>query len=344
MPENKAPIGIAIDAMGGDAGPQVVVEGVVRAMRASKQNLDIYLVGDTHRIEMELGRHGDLPKRPHIEHTTQEIQMDDKAASSLRRKKDSSIARGLQLQKDGKVQAFVSAGNTGAVVASSLLALGRLPGVRRPGIATYVPGRSGGYVLLDVGATKDCKPIDLVTFGQMGSVYAERILKRPNPRIGLLNIGTEEGKGNELTRDAYDLFQSADVNFVGNVESNVLFQGGADVAVCDGFVGNVLLKFGESLVEWLGGMLREEITSRPMAKVGALFLKPVVRILKKKLSYEEYGGAPLLGVDGITIICHGRSSPRAIENAVHTAARFIRHDINNEIKSKLKHASEVTVE
>ncbi|NNE08593.1 MAG: phosphate acyltransferase, partial [Gemmatimonadetes bacterium] len=234
MADKNAPIGIAIDAMGGDAGPQVVVEGVVRAMRASEQNLDIYLVGDTHRIELELGRHGDLPKRPQIEHTTQEIQMEDKAASSLRRKKDSSIARGLQLQKDGKAQAFVSAGNTGAVVASSLLALGRLPGVRRPGIATYVPGNNGGYVLLDVGATKDCKPIDLVTFGQMGSVYAERILKRPNPRIGLLNIGEEEGKGNELTREAYELFQTAEVNFVGNVESNALFQRAADVAVCDG--------------------------------------------------------------------------------------------------------------
>ncbi len=344
MTDRGAPIRIAVDAMGGDQGPAVVVQGVAEFLRESKSDVKVVLVGDEAKVKRELAHYTDLPRVPEILHTTQEIDMSEKAASSLRKKRDSSIARGLQLQKDGQAAAFVSAGNTGAVVAASLLALGRLPGVRRPGIATHVPSMRGGYVLLDVGATKDCRPSDLVQFGQMGAVYAEHILGRENPRVGLLNIGEEENKGNELTREAYQLLLQADLNFVGNVESMGFFRGVADVAVCDGFVGNVVLKFVESVFEWMSELVREEVSNRPMAKAGAVLLRPVLKALKAQISYEQYGGAPLLGIDGITIICHGRSSPLAIANAIRMASRFVKHAINREIKTKLEAYQGVTVE
>ncbi len=344
MSEQGSPLGIAVDAMGGDSGPEVMVRGAVEFLRDSEYTDPLILVGDSDRIGRELEKYTGLTRPPEIVHSTEEIDMKDAAASSLRRKRDSSIARGLQLQKEGKASAFVSAGNTGAVVASSLLALGRIPGVRRPAIATMVPGAEGGYLLLDVGATKDCRPTDLVQFAHMGSIYAEHILNRPRPRVGLLNIGEEESKGNELAREANALMREADFNFVGNVESMGFFQGSADVAVCDGFVGNVVLKFAESVFEWMVELLREEIAHRPVAKAGALLLKPVIGTLKQQLSYEQYGGAPLLGIDGITIICHGRSSATAISNALRSASRFVRHDINQEIKKALEEYQEVSVE
>ncbi len=344
MTEPCPSLGIAVDAMGGDSGPDVVVRGVVQYLRGAADAERVILVGDSKRINEELARHSGLAHPPEVHHAAEEVDMEDAAASSLRRKRDSSIARGLQLQKEGKASAFVSAGNTGAVVASSLLALGRLPGVRRPAIATIVPGPEGGYLLLDVGATKDSRPTDLVQFAQMGSIYVERVLDRPNPRVGLLNIGEEESKGNELTREANVLLKSTGLNFVGNVESMGLSQGAADVAVCDGFVGNVVLKFAESVFEWMADLAREEIAHRPVARVGALLLKPVIGTLKEQLSYEQYGGAPLLGIDGTTIICHGRSSALAISNAIRTASRFVRNNINQEIKKTLDAYQEVTVE
>jgi len=335
---------IAVDAMGGDSGVGVVVAGVARFILQGDMDVEIVLVGDSERIERELSAQGRLPVPPRIEHAPEEIQMEESAATASRRKRDSSIARGILLQKEKKVDAFVSAGNTGAVVATSLLSLGRLPGVRRPAIATFVPNEGNGFLLLDVGATKECKPGDLVQFGQMGAVYAERIMGRENPRVGIVNIGVEESKGNELTRGAYPLFQTSGLDFVGNVEWEGMFQGKVDVAVCDGFVGNVVLKFAEAMVEMIFGSIRKEMAGRPAAKLGALLMKPTLQPLKHKLSWEEYGGAPLLGIDGICIICHGRSSPLAIANAVRTASRFVKYDINKEIGRKLRSYDEVTVE
>lgn len=335
---------IAVDAMGGDAGVSVVVAGVVDFLRKHGGGAEVVLVGDETRIRRELESHGNLPNPPAVEHASEEIQMEEHAASASRRKRDSSIGKGLLLQKEGKADAFVSAGNTGAVVANSLLILGRLTGVRRPAIAQFVPNQKNGFVLLDLGATKDCKPTDLVQFAQMGSVYAERILARPRPRVGLLNIGEEASKGNDLTRETYPLLQKSGLHFTGNVESGGMFQGEVDVAVCDGFVGNVLLKFAEGMGEMILGRMKSAIRSHFVATLGAAILRPTLMRLKDELSYEEYGGAPLLGVDGIVIICHGRSSSLAIANAVRTAHRFVEYDINREIGKRLQAYDEVTVE
>lgn len=333
-----------MDAMGGDAGASAVVAGVAEFLREGGGDVDVVLVGDEALLRKELENHAPLARPPSIEHASEVIEMEEHAAAASRRKRDSSIGKGLLLQKEGKADAFVSAGNTGAVVATSLLVLGRLPGVRRPAIAQFVPNRTDGFVLLDLGATKDCRPGDLVQFAWMGSVFAEKIVGRPSPKVGLLNIGEEATKGNDLTREAYPLLRESGVNFSGNVEPGGMFGGEVDVAVCDGFVGNVILKFAEGMGEMILGKLRSEISSHFLAKLGAGLLKPTLMHLRDQLSYEEYGGAPLLGVDGITIICHGRSSPRAIANAVRTASRFVKYDINREIAGRLETYDEVTVE
>lgn len=335
---------IAVDAMGGDSGVGVVVTGVVRFLRENPDNVEVVLVGDSKRIEEELKRQDDLPRRPLIEHATEEVEMNEHAASSLRRKRDSSIGRGILLQKNGEASAFVSAGNTGAVVATSLLTLGRLPGVRRPAIANIIPDKKNGFVLLDIGATKECRPGDLAQFAHMGAVFAERILKRDNPKVGLLNIGEEETKGNDLVKEAYSLLKKSRLNFTGNVEAGRIFRGDVDVAVCDGFVGNVILKVAEGLVELIMGYFRDEIDNHFLAKTGALLLKPTFKHMKSQFSYEQYGGAILLGVDGTCIICHGRSSPLAIANAIRSAARFVKYDINREIRERLDSYEEVSVE
>ena len=298
---------IAVDAMGGDSGVGVIVTGVVRFLQENPDGVEVVLVGDSKRIEEELKRHGDLPVRPHVEHAAEEVDMSEHAATSLRRKRDSSIGRGILLQKKGEVSAFVSAGNTGAVVATSLLSLGRLPGVRRPAIANFIPNEKDGFVLLDIGATKECRPGDLAQFAHMGAVFAERILNRDNPRVGLLNIGEEESKGNDLVKEAHSLLKKSRLNFTGNVEAGGMFRGDVDVAVCDGFVGNVILKVAEGLVELIMGFFRNEIGGHLLSKTGALLLKPTFKQMKSQFSYEQYGGAILLGVDGTCIICHGRS-------------------------------------
>lgn len=335
---------IAVDAMGGDSGVGVVVAGAVDFLRHSGGGVEVILVGDEEKIRRELKHHGDLPVVPSIEHASEEIQMEEKAVFATRRKQDSSIGRGLHLQKEGKADAFVSAGNTGAVVASALLILGRLRSVRRPALATYVPNEKNGFVLIDVGATKECRSTDLARFALMGSIFAERIMGRENPRVGILNIGEEETKGNDLTRAAHTLLRESGLNFVGNVESGGMFRGEVDVAVCDGFVGNVILKFAEGMMEMMLRFFREEVSGHLRAKLGALLLKPSLLHIKEQLSYEEYGGAPLLGVDGICIICHGRSSSLAIANAIRLASRYVEYDINREIGKRLEDADEVTVE
>jgi len=335
---------IAVDAMGGDSGVGVVVDGVVQYLEESDGTVEVVLVGDSKRIEKELGRYDRPVPGLHIEHASEEIRMQEKGAAASRRKRDSSIGRGLALQKEKKASAFVSAGNTGAVVATSLLTLGRLSGVRRPAIATIIPSEKHGFLLLDIGATKDCRPTDLLQFAQMGAVFADRIMDRKPPRVGLLNIGEERTKGNDLTMEAYPLFEQSGLEFVGNVEAGGMFKGDVDVVVTDGFTGNVILKFAEGMGELVFGFFRDEVSAHIRAKVGAALLRPTLRHIKDQLSYEEYGGAPLLGVDGICIICHGRSSALAIANAVRTASRFVEYDINREIGKRLATYDEVTVE
>ncbi len=238
--------------------------------------------------------------------------------------------------KDGKGDGLVSAGNTGAVVACALLLLGRLPGVRRPAIATTVPTPSGGAVLLDVGANSDCTPQHLVQFGIMGDIYARKVLGRAEPKVGLLNIGEESIKGNEVVRNTYPLLEATHLKFIGNVEGRDIFKGGVDVVVCDGFVGNVVLKFSESVVHLITSLFRELVVSNVRGKLGALLMRPMLRRMALKLDYAEYGGAPLLGVDGAVIIAHGSSSPKAIKNAIFVAARYAREKINEHIQTELQ--------
>ncbi len=328
---------IVVDAMGGDDAPAVEVEGAAAALRESEPDLRIQLVGDETRVRAELERLGvSAEPRLSVIHAPERIEMGEDPARQVRRKKGASIAVATERLRDGRADGLVSAGNTGAVVASSLLTLGRIAGVRRPGIATFLPSPTGGAVLLDVGANSDCTPQHLVQFAVMGSIFARKLLGREDPKVGLLNIGEESSKGNKLVQTTYPLLQASGLNFVGNVEGRDIFRGGVDVVVCDGFVGNVVLKFSESVIHLMKHLVKEEIGDALRHKLGALLLRPVFKSLSQQLNYEEYGGAPLLGVDGVVIIAHGSSSPRAIASAVRVAVRFARERINDHIRDELQ--------
>ncbi|KJS15640.1 MAG: phosphate acyltransferase [Peptococcaceae bacterium BRH_c4b] len=327
---------VAVDAMGGDYAPGEVVRGALEAVRDF--GTEIILVGDREAIEQAMA---DIPLRKTIEiiHATEKIAMDDAPAVAVRKKKDSSIVKAVRLVKEGAAGAVVSAGSTGAAMAASLLGLGRVKGIDRPAIATVLPSRRGGTVLLDVGANIDCRPQNLMQFAIMGSLYAEKILGIKNPRVGLLSIGEEDNKGNELTLSSFPLLKSADINFVGNVEGRDIFQGSADVVVCDGFVGNVILKAGEGLAMALMAMMREELTRHWLSKMGTVLTLPALKELRRRLDYAEYGGAPLLGVNGVTIICHGSSSAQAIRNAVRVAADSVQTGLVTAIRSSIEKSS-----
>jgi len=328
---------IVVDAMGGDGAPAVEVEGAAVALAEGAPDLEIRLVGDEEKVRGEMARLGvGGERRLSVVHAPERIEMGEDPARQVRRRKGSSIAVATRLLHDREADGLVSAGNTGAVVASSLLTLGRIPGVRRPGIATFLPSPTGGAVLLDVGANSDCTPQHLVQFAVMGTIFARRVLGRPDPKVGLLNIGEESSKGNRLVQTTYPLLAEGPLNFVGNVEGRDIFRGGVDVVVCDGFVGNVVLKFSESVIHLLKHMVREEIGDGLRSKLGALLLRPVFRSLSQQLNYEEYGGAPLLGIDGVVIIAHGSSSARAIASAVRVAVRFARERINDFIRDELR--------
>ena len=303
---------IALDAMGTDRHPSVEVEGAVQALRETGDDLRIVLVGDQTAIRRELARLGEAEsERLSIVHAADRIAPGEPAVTAVRRKPGSSIVVGLHLQKEGQADAFVSAGSTGAVMAASLFILRPVPGVDRPAIATILPTAIGPTVMVDAGANVDCKPAHLVQFARLGVVYAHDVLGKEKPRVGLLNIGEEPEKGNELSVETHRLLVESDVNFIGNVEGRDIIKGACDVLVTDGFVGNVLLKFYESVAGFVFGLLRREMADEQLeAKMGK-----VTRIL----DYAEYGGAPLLGVNGISIICHGGSTPRAITNAIKAA-------------------------
>ncbi len=311
---------IALDAMGTGGGPVSVIAGVIEAVRGSDAELEVILVGDEATIRSELERHSDYPEeRVSIVHAPDRVLPADTPSTVIRRKPRSSIVVGLRLQKAGEADAFISAGSTGAVMAASLFILRRLEGVDRPAIGAVVPTAKGSLLLLDAGANVDCKPQQLLQFARLGSVYAEHLMGLKNPRVGLLNIGEEPGKGGELELAAHRLLAESDVNFIGNVEGREIILGPCDVLVCDGFVGNVLLKFYESVATFVVDLLRRSTDSM----VATDDLEEVFRVL----DYTETGGAPLLGLNGVSVICHGDSPPKAIRNAIHVAARAVRSSI-----------------
>jgi glycerol-3-phosphate acyltransferase PlsX len=311
----------------------VVVEGAVAAVR--ELGIAVVLVGDKGAIERELARLG-TSAGVEIRHASQVVGMGESPSQALRRKRDSSLRIAAELVRDGEASAFVSAGNTGAAMAVAMFVVGVLRGVDRPAIAAVLPNLKGHSVLLDVGANVDPKPWHLFQFAVMGNVYARDILGIQRPRVGLLSVGEEEGKGNELTREAYEQLKDSSLNFLGNVEGRDIYNGHCDVVVTDGFTGNVALKISESLAEMVGSLIREELMRDVRSKIGAALAKPAFDRFKKRVDYAEMGGAPLLGIDGGAIICHGSSPVKAIKNAVRVAADWAKAGLNDHIKTALE--------
>jgi glycerol-3-phosphate acyltransferase PlsX len=327
---------IAVDAMGGDHAPTSEVEGAVRA--ASSLDVKIILVGQEDVLKRELKLHppaADLPIE--IYHATEVVTMDDSAAKAFRAKKDSSIRVACRLQRDGLVQGVVSAGNTGACMATAKMVQGMIRGVDRPALASAFPTLKGTpVVVVDVGANVDSSPEMLAQFAVMGEIYARIILRNPHPRVGLLSIGEEEHKGNDLTRTATPLLKALPIDFIGNVEGRDIYSGIVDVVVCDGFIGNVALKVSEGLVDMITGMLRESLAATVTRKIGYVLSRAAYRDFRKRVDYSEFGGAPLLGVKGVTIICHGRSNANAMRNAIRVAAEFAKSRIDETIAAELE--------
>jgi len=319
---------IAVDAMGGDRAPQVVVEGAVRAARAFLDD-EIILVGQTERIQEY------LPETPHglrLVHADDVVHMHESPVEALRRKGNTSIGRCAELAKSGEVDAILSAGNTGAAVAAAILSMGTLEGIRKPGIAAPFPTLAGGRcVVIDVGANVKPRPEHMLDYGIMGAEYARALIGTAEPRIGLLNIGAEDAKGNELVKDTHTLFKASHLNFVGNIEGPDIFSGRVDAVVCDGFTGNVLLKVAEGVAEALVGALRNAMTEKLRYKIGAALCKPAFKKVHAECSSAAYGGAQLLGVDGICIIAHGSSDPEAVFNAIRVASELSRNHVNDHI-------------
>jgi glycerol-3-phosphate acyltransferase PlsX len=323
---------IAVDAMGGDFGPKVTVEGALRA--AEDFGIDVLLVGVEHLIKKEYDRLAPKISRATIVDAPEAIGMGE-GLLSFRKKKASSIRVGAQLVKDGQAEAFVSMGNTGAVVYISREVLGTLRGVDRPALALLVPGVAGPTLLIDVGANANCQPNNLVQFAIMGKIFMETIMALPNPRVGLMSIGEEKSKGNDLVREAFDRLQTSPLNFIGNVEGKDLFSGAADVVVSDGFTGNVALKVSEGVVESVLSMARHEITKNIFAKLGYVLMKRHLKKLYKKVDYSEYGGAQLLGINGVCVIGHGRSNPHAVRNAVGRGREFVLNHVQDRIQTEI---------
>ncbi len=318
---------IAVDAMGGDHAPAEVIRGAVHAFR--ENGLPIVLVGKEDLIRAELRRLGG--EGIEVQHASDVVEMQDVPGVAIRKKKDSSLRVGLNLVAEGKASSFVSAGNSGAVMAGALMVLKKIRGVDRPAITATIPTPTGPIVLIDAGANVECKPYHLVQFGCMGDAYARKILGISRPRVGIVSIGEEDSKGTDLTRETSSLFRKTNLFFVGNLEGRDFFAGKADVFVCDGFVGNIVLKTMEGMATALLDFLREEILKSQMAKVGAVLAGGAIRRVKKRLDYAEYGGAPLLGVKGGVVICHGLSDARAMKNAIRAAGSLHRHGVEEEI-------------
>jgi len=324
---------IAVDAMGSDNSPHVEIEGAVQAARTL--GVHVVLVGKESVLQPLLKEKGGARASIEIHHASQVVAMDEQPALALRQKKDSSIRVAANLVRDGKASGLVSAGNTGAVMAIAKVVTGTVPGVDRPALAAILPTLTGHVVLLDVGANVDCKPLHLVQFAIMGDLFSRRIVGVASPRVGLMSVGEEESKGTVLTKEVHQTLKRLRMNFIGNVEGRDIFNGRADVIVCDGFTGNVALKASEGLIEAAVKLLREELSRTLQAKIGALLSLKSFQRLKKRLDYSEYGGALLLGLRGVTIICHGRSSANAIKNAIRVAKEFAESQVNVGLETEL---------
>ena len=333
---------IALDAMGGDFGPPTLVAGAVMALREYHHIQKLYLVGDERQIESELEKHRFVDSRIEIVHSTQVVDMSDRAWSAVRRKKDSSVSRAVDLVKRGEADAIVSAGHTGASVAASMIKLRTLEGIDRPGIAAVLPTQFNVFVLIDAGANIDARPDHLLQYAIMGSVYSRHVLGYKNPTVGLVSLGDEDVKGTELTKEVFKMLKVSSLNFVGNIEGRHLFEDPVEVVVCDGFVGNVILKTCESISVAIFKWLKDELTRTGMRKTGAFLARHAFNAIKEKTNYEEYGGSPLLGVDGICIIAHGASTPLAIKNALRVAAESIEQQVNPHIVEEVRHYHETT--
>ncbi|MDX9714451.1 MAG: phosphate acyltransferase PlsX [Dissulfurispiraceae bacterium] len=311
---------IALDAMGGDYAPEVTVAGAIEAV--NEYDIEVVLVGDREQLEESLSDKKYPADRITIHHSSEVVLIEDQASVAIRKKKDSSVRSAIELVKEGAADAVVSAGHSGATMATALYVLGKIKSVDRPAIATKMPSLEGFFILLDAGANVDCKPENLRQFSLMGNAYAETVYGVKNPRVALLSIGEEDTKGNELTKEAFKLIKSLDVNFIGNIEGKDIFHGGADVVVCDGFIGNIVLKVAEGLAESIIKMLKREVARAATGRIGYLMLKSTLKNFRKQTDYSEHGGAPLLGINGVCLISHGRSTSKAIKNAIRTASEM----------------------
>ena len=326
---------IAVDAMGGDYAPREVVRGAVKAVHGLEGIANIILVGDKSRIEEELKACEGHDDRIVVHHASEVVGMDEKPAQAIRRKKDSSIGRAIDLVKQGEADAVVSAGNTGAVVVGATLKLRSLEGVERPAIATIMPTRKRPFVLVDAGANIDCSPQLIAQFAVMGNVYSRMILGNKDPIVGLLSIGGEDIKGNEATRETFGILGGLDLNFRGNVEGHDLFEGETDVVACDGFVGNIVLKTSESASRAIGHWMKEQFTRNPIRILGSMLLRGALRNMKHRMDPETYGGAPLLGVRGVCIITHGASSSEGIFHSIRTASESVHQHLNEVLAGEI---------
>ncbi|MBW2624230.1 MAG: phosphate acyltransferase PlsX [Deltaproteobacteria bacterium] len=325
--------------MGGDRAPDAIVKGSVEAVR--EFDLSVILVGNKEIIERELAKSGEDRRNIEIEHCTQIVGNDESPMTVLRHKKDSSVRVAFNLVKSGRAQAAVSAGSSGATLAVATVVLGRIKGIERPAIATVLPSLEGQIVVIDVGATPDCKPSYLFQYGIMGHMHAQTVLGIERPRLALLSIGEETSKGNLLVRQVHDQFKASSLNFIGNIEGRDLFTGQADVIVCDGFVGNVVLKLSEGLAIVISGMLERELLTGSWPESYKILLKQAFERFQNKVDYAEFGGAPLLGIEGVGIVSHGRSSPKAIKNAIRNAAEFVSQNMVDRLRAGLDESSEM---
>ena len=321
--------------MGGDFAPHHVIEGALDALRESENRFEVIFVGPEKIITDELKQFSHAGLACHVVDAPEVVGMHDSATSALKQKKNSSIAIGMMLHRDGGAEAFVSAGHSGAMMSTSTLVLGRLEGISRPTIGAFLPSEQGICLLVDAGANVDCKPHHLFEFAQMGSIYIREMFGTQRPTVGLLNIGEESTKGNDVVRGAHKLLGQSALNFVGNIEGRDILQGKAQVVVCDGFVGNILLKFGESVPGFLKIRLRQFSGKSMFTRMAGLMMRSTLRSALKSLDYEEYGGVPVLGVKGVSIIGHGKSTPKAVKNMIFRAEEMVRKEINQRIQQAL---------
>jgi phosphate acyltransferase len=325
---------IAVDAMGGDSAPGVVVQGAIQASMES--DIDIVLVGDSKTVSDALNGCR-IPDKISIHHCDEAVLMDEPPLKAIRNKRDSSIMTAFDLLKKGEVEAVVSAGNSGATMAAGILKVGKIEGVERPAIACVIPVEKGIVILIDVGGNVDCRPVHLLQFGIMADAFASSCLGIQDPMVGLLNIGREEGKGNEQIKSAYNLLRQSGINFIGNVEGGDILSGNAQIVLCDGFIGNIVLKMSEGIAESISTKLQKELKTSFSGRAAAFLGRSFFQRFEKSLDYAEWGGAPILGIKGVGMVCHGRSSARAIKNAVFMAVRFVENRVQERLSIKMAH-------